>query len=258
MSLYSEYARQRVNQGPHDVSPDDAEALRFVREARIGDGWLHPQSSNYTFVVELTLGQVRGFGVYKPSGGETPLWDFPNGTLYLRECAAYELSRALSWPIVPPTVIREGEAGAGSVQLFVPPKPGSNFFTMRDDRRDELIRFAVFDVLANNADRKGGHCFATENGSVWGVDHGLTFHEERKLRTVIWDYAGEQVPDALMGDLTCLLDMLGKPDSEVSQALAKLLRETEIGALRDRLCKLIDEPVLPSAYSRRDLPWPWL
>ena len=121
MTLSRAFPKERIDTGPHDVAPSADDADRFVRLAEIGDGWLHPDSSNYTFVVELRLEGKTGFGVYKPQSGEAPLWDFPAGTLYRRECAAYDLSCLLQWPIVPPTAYRDGELGVGSLQLYVPP-----------------------------------------------------------------------------------------------------------------------------------------
>ena len=194
MPLYSHYPHAEIAAGRHDVPPSAPDAERFVREADIGDGWLHPYASNYTFVVRLSLDEQEGCGVYKPQTGERPLWDFPTGTLAHRECATYELARALGWGLVPPTVLREGEADEGSLQLFVPHDPDSNFFTLRDEHPEEAFRLAVLDLLANNADRKGGHCFVGPDGRVWAIDNGLTFHEEWKLRTVIWDYSDERYP----------------------------------------------------------------
>ena len=133
MPLYSHYPHAEIAAGRHDVPPSAPDAERFVREADIGDGWLHPYASNYTFVVRLSLDEQEGCGVYKPQTGERPLWDFPTGTLAHRECATYELARALGWGLVPPTVLREGEADEGSLQLFVPHDPDSNFFTLRDE-----------------------------------------------------------------------------------------------------------------------------
>ena len=257
MPLQRVYSKQRIDAGPHETAPADEGAERFVREAEMGDGWLHPRSSNYTFVVELSLDGKRGFGVYKPGAGEAPLWDFPDGTLYRRECATYELSRLIGWPIVPPTVVREGDAGEGSLQLYVPSQADSNFFSMRESHRDELFRMAVFDFIVNNADRKGGHCLADADGRLWGVDHGLTFHVEHKLRTVIWDFAGQQVPDDLLHDVRCLLEMLCG-DAEAPDVLSDLLSEREVDALRERVRSLLDRPEMPHPYSRRDLPWPWL
>jgi hypothetical protein len=261
MTLYNDYASQHIAQGAHDVLPSGDDALCFVQEARIGDGWLHPGSSNYTFVVEISMDGGRpssGFGVYKPERGEAPLWDFRTGSLYHRECAAYELNHLLGWDFVPPTVIREGEAGVGSLQLYVPSDERANFFTMRESHREVLERMAVFDLVANNADRKGGHCLLAGDGRLWGVDHGLTFHEEYKLRTVVWDFAGESVPAPLIADLGCLEESLCKEGSEATERLALFLSPREMEALRSRVHALLEQPVMPQPYSRRDLPWPWV
>lgn len=258
MALHQAYSAKRIAEGPHDVGPGDEDAEAFVREATIGDGWLHPQASNYTFVVELTRDGRNGFGVYKPEKGEAPLWDFPGGTLYRRECATYELARMLGWGLVPPTVPREADAGMGSLQLFVPPADEANFFTMRDTHHDALFRMAVLDVLANNADRKGGHCLKGGDGRLWGVDHGLTFHSERKLRTVIWDFSGLDVPEELLVDVRKLLDAVCSEESEGTTRLMAFLSGREMEALRARVKALIDGPVMPQPYSRRDVPWPWM
>lgn len=257
MPLYAHYPHAEIAAGRHDVHPSSPDAERFVREAEIGDGWLHPAASNYTFVVRLSLDDLEGCGIYKPQAGERPLWDFPTGTLGRRECAAYAFAQALGWGLTPPTALREGEAGEGSLQLFVPHDSESNFFTLRDEHREEAFRLAVFDLLANNADRKGGHCFVGPDRRVWAVDNGLTFHEERKLRTVIWDYAGEHIPDALLADVVRVADGFdaGSADAE---ALAALLDSAEVDALRERMRRVLSEPVMPSPRTRRDLPWPWL
>ena len=259
MGLHLAFGAAPIESGPHDVAPADEGAEGFVRDAEIGDGWLHPEASNATFIVELRRGATRGLGVYKPRSGEAPLWDFPTGTLHRRECAAYVLSRLLGWGFVPPTVLRDGEAGIGSVQLFVPPVEGSNFFTLRDEHPDATLRMAVFDVVANNADRKGGHCFLGRDGGVWGLDHGLTFNVEHKLRTVIWDFAGSSVPDGLVRDLRCLAEALHTEGSDANADLGALLSPEEMDALRARATALVERPVLPAGpHSRRDLPWPWV
>ena len=257
MPLYADYPHAEIAAGRHDVPPSSPDAERFVCEAEIGDGWLHPYASNYTFVVRLSRGDLEGHGVYKPHAGERPLWDFPTGTLGRRECAAYEFAKALGWGLIPPTVLREGEGGEGSLQLFVPHDADSNFFTLRDEHAEEAFRLAVFDALANNADRKGGHCFTGPDGRVWAVDNGLTFHEERKLRTVIWDYSGEAVPSALLADIARVADDLDS-DGACARALAALLDVAEARALGERMRRLLSEPSLPSPRTRRDLPWPWL
>lgn len=244
--------------GPSDVAPADEHAVDFVRRAEMGDGWLHPAASNYTFVVELALGDLHGYGVYKPEHGEAPLWDFPRG-LYKRECAAYELSRLLGWQMVPPTVVRDdGEMGIGSLQLFVPPQADSHYFELRETHRNEARRMALFDWVANNADRKGGHCFVAESGGVWAIDNGLTFHEEHKLRTVIWDFAGEKVPAGLLRDVEVLSTSLRETDSAAAKTLAGLLTPAEMEALERRTCAVLEAPVFPGPYSRRDVPWPVL
>ncbi|MDA1036249.1 MAG: SCO1664 family protein [Chloroflexi bacterium] len=258
MALHQAYPSTQIAEGRHEVGPADVDAEAFVRTAAIGDGWLHPRSSNYTFVVELTCDGRNGYGVYKPERGEAPLWDFPSGTLYRRECAMYELARALDWGLVPPTVARDGEVGIGSLQLFVPSPDSVNFFTMRDSHSDELFRMAVLDVIANNADRKGGHCLADGNGRLWGVDHGLTFHTERKLRTVIWDFAGLDVPEDLLAGVRKLLEAVCTDDSDEINRLSEFLSAREMDALRARLQGLVESPSMPQPYSRRDVPWPWI
>lgn len=256
MTLYRGFDRERIVAGPHDVAPNNPDAARFVREAEMGDGWLHPRSSNYTFVVELRLEGKQGFGVYKPGAGEAPLWDFPPG-LYQRECAAFELAHLLGWGLVPPTVAREGEAGVGSLQLFIPTGEDTNYFTIREEQQAPLFKMAIFDLVANNADRKGGHIFLGPDGLLWGVDHGLTFHAQHKLRTVIWDFAGQPVPDAVLSDLRRLHASLCARDESIA-ALATLLTEAEVAALTSRLERFLAEPVMPHPYSRHDLPYPRL
>jgi uncharacterized repeat protein (TIGR03843 family) len=255
MTLYQRFDGHLIASGPHDVAPGDDGAEDFVRNAVMGDGWLHPRSSNYTFVVELTDGARHGFGVYKPARGEAPLWDFGAG-LYRRECATYELAKLLAWLLVPPTVVRDGEAGVGSLQLFVASGDDSNFFTIRESHRDELLRMAVFDMIANNADRKGGHCFLGPTGGLLGVDHGLTFHAQHKLRTVIWDFAGSPVPDVLLADVSELQRTLCTDGWDRGAALAELIDAGEVEALRKRAEALLANPVMPHPYSRHDVPYP--
>ena len=166
-------------------------------------------SSNATFLVNASLDDIEVPAVYKPQRGERPLWDFPEGTLCNREVAAYELSEALGWSIVPETVLRDGPYGVGMVQRFIDHDPDDHYFTLLEAHPDDFQRFAAFDVLANNADRKGGHCLqAKRDGHIWGIDHGLTFHVVDKLRTVIWDFAGEPVPEGIVSTLECILTEL--------------------------------------------------
>jgi uncharacterized repeat protein (TIGR03843 family) len=151
--------------------------------------------------------------------------------------------------------VREGPYGIGSVQLFVDNDENANFFTLRDAYADEMRRMAVFDVIANNADRKGGHCLLAPDGRIWGIDHGLTFHEMNKLRTVIWDFSEEPVPQPLLDDVAALSGRLSQ-DSTASRALAELLHPSEIAALRNRLRDLLRRPFYPRPEMRRSVPWP--
>ncbi len=242
--------------GPSDVGPDDPDVFTFLSEGALGQAWLLDSVSNYTFLVEVCLGKRRGFGVYKPRAGEAPLWDFPSGTLYLRECAAHVTSRLLGWGLVPPTVQREGEHGVGSFQLYIPPVDGSTYFSVREDHLEEVRRMAVFDMVVNNADRKAGHCFEGQSGGVWGIDHGLTFHVDPKLRTVIWDFAGGPIPQPLVEDVRRLGEQLKKASSESVAELSELLAPEELDAVRRRVDQVTAQPVFPLPFSRRSLPYP--
>lgn len=210
-----------------------------------------PRASNMTFLVEVAGDRGTALAVYKPGRGERPLWDFPP-CLYRREVAAYLLSEALGWGLVPPTVERDGPYGEGSLQAFVPADFEQHYFTLRESSacRDRLERICAFDVVANNADRKSGHCLLAPDGIVYAVDNGLTFHVEPKLRTVIWDFGGEPIPRPLLADLRRLA-RAGPP-----APLAALLEPVEQEALRARVRGLLDEgrfPVFPGGHS---VPWP--
>lgn len=213
-------------------------------------------ASNYTFLARLGPYEPDGLlAVYKPARGESPLWDFPTGTLYKREVAAYELSKVLGWPRIPPTVVRKtGPQGAGAMQLFVD-ADGRHFLSEQSARRDVWLHVALFDVLANNADRKSGHCLFDEHDDVWVIDHGLTFHTDPKLRTVIWDFSGEPLPGELCGDLERALIQLEK--GRLAGVLANLLSREEIGTLKRRLRAALDPAWrFPSPTSGWSLPWP--
>tara|TARA_Y100001936_G_scaffold217036_1_gene228671 strand:- start:3776 stop:4546 length:771 start_codon:yes stop_codon:yes gene_type:complete len=254
MVLYSNYPEEElINSVTYfPMSLEDAE--HFLLDADLGDGWLHPRASNYTFVMELHSDKGKALAVYKPQLGEAPLWDFPQGSLYLRECATYEFSKALKWGIIPPTIRREGEAGIGSLQLFIPNDPNSNYFTFFEDHKEKLLQLAVLDALLNNADRKGGHCLLATNGEIWAIDNGLTFHVQHKLRTVIWDFAGEAIPHNLVKDMKNVYRNLKK--QEEKSIMNCFLTTDEINALLDRLSNYINHPMLPFPMSRKDLPWP--
>jgi hypothetical protein len=217
---------------------------------------LLPNSSNYTFLARATLGSERALAVYKPRRGETPLWDFPDGTLCRREAAAFVVARALGWPNVPPTVLREGPEGEGSVQLFVDADVREHYFTLqeRPDFADAFRRIAVFDVIVNNADRKSGHCLLGGDGTIWVVDHGVCFNVEDKLRTVIWEFVGERLPSGSGDDLRRIrTEISGGP---LRDALAPLLSEEELAALAERIDAILAAGVLPEPGEHRPFPWP--
>jgi uncharacterized repeat protein (TIGR03843 family) len=201
--------------------------------------------------------------VYKPLRGEQPLWDFPSGTLHRREVAAYELSAALGWGLVPCTILRDdAPLGAGSLQRFVPHDLEEHYFVLLErgepDVVEQLRTMVVFDVLINNADRKGGHVLLERTSSdrrVRLIDHGVTFHVEPKLRTVAWHFAGEPLPERLRPDLRGLVDAL---DAELGQRLAALLLADELAQLRRRAREVARLDRLPVPAGPRATPWPLL
>lgn len=209
-----------------------------------------PWSSNATFLSEITCGDESTLAIYKPLRGERPLWDFPHG-LYRREAAAWWLSSQLGWDVVPETIVRDGPLGIGSVQRYVDHDPEQHHFTLVEDpiHHDDLRRMCAFDVVANNTDRKSGHCLLGPEGRVWGIDNGLCFHPEPKLRTVIWEFAGDAVPAGLLADLEALLGAL-------PAGLETFLEPDELAAVAHRTETLLGAgrfPV-PDAYHR---PYPW-
>ena len=216
-----------------------------------------PYSSNGTFLVRCRDGDDERAGVYKPAAGERPLWDFPSESLHRREVAAFELSRWLGWHIVPITVARpDGPLGAGSIQLFVDHDPDQHYFTLMEAHEREFKRIAFFDMLTNNADRKSGHCVIDRGGRVWAIDHGLTFHVEPKMRTVIWDFAGQRLPTSYCRAATRLVEGLADRGSEISRLMHLHLAPGEVRELRNRASKLSEEGVFPSPTSNWAFPWP--
>ena len=215
---------------------------------------LLPRASNFTFLARVRDGVAQTLAVYKPRSGEAPLWDFEEGTLAAREVAAFVVAEALGWPWVPPTVLREGPHGPGSVQRFVAFDPNHHYLTMQRERPDEFRRIALFDVVANNADRKSGHCLLAEDGRIFVVDHGVCFHEEPKLRTVIWDFVGESIPDDLRSDLEALeRDLRTGP---LRDRLEPLLTPAEIDATAGRATDLVRSGTFPEPGPGRPYPWP--
>ena len=243
-------------------------------------------ASNATLVCESTLGEQATRVVYKPVRGERPLWDFPDGTLAGREVASYRVSEALGWGVIPRTVLRDGPFGTGMVQRWIDTvdrrADGSGGLEMVDlcspgnvppgwfevlqafDSEGEpvslihaddprLQRMAVLDVLINNADRKGGHALEGVDGSVYGVDHGICLHSENKLRTVLWGWAGQPVPGALIADVAEFATTL---DGDLGDELSELITEEEIVALAVRAMQFAESAVMPEPNGHRTIPWP--
>ena len=212
-------------------------------------------ASNGTFLARARLADDETLAVYKPRQGEAPLWDFPDGTLCAREVAAHVVARSLGWPNVPPTVLRDGPFGVGSVQRFVRFDPSEHSFTLLDRFPDEFRRIALFDLVVNNADRKGGHCLLGEDGRIHVIDHGVCFSAESKLRTVLWDFAGEAAPDGPRRDLARLADRVRR--GALRDELSALLDADEVEALVDRADETsrIERFPHPDA-DRRPYPWP--
>jgi uncharacterized repeat protein (TIGR03843 family) len=213
--------------------------------------------SNYTFLTKVQNGPLELQAVYKPTRGERPLWDFPPATLARREVAAYLVSEALEWRLVPPTVYRRrGPVGAGSLQLFIEHDPDYHYFTFNDEDRQRLRQAALFDVLINNADRKGSHILIDKEDHIWLIDHGICFHEEDKLRTVIWDFAGETLPQELCADLSRFAQKLA-PGSALVNDLKAYLNPVEVRSMAERAAKLVAVGHFPNPNpSRRYQPWP--
>ena len=235
-------------------APSSEETERQLRE--LPDfkvlGLLHG-ASNYSFLAQLGPPALRA--VYKPARGESPLWDFESGTLYRREVAAYELSKVLGWPRIPPTVVRrKAPHGVGAVQLFI--EADNRHFLGESARRTATwLRVALFDVITNNADRKSGHCLFDKDDNVWVIDHGLTFHVDQKLRTVIWDFAGRPLPPDLCGDVERALTQLER--GPLGNTMQRSISADELDVLRRRLRGVLDPRWrFPQPASAWSIPWP--
>jgi len=233
------------------MGTSSTEALALLARGAITLKGRMPWSTNVTLLVELAADGVTGRAVYKPARGERPLWDFPPG-LWKRELAAYLLSEALGWGLVPPTVAREGPLGEGALQLFVDADFEQHYFTLLEDpaRHAELRRICALDLVANNADRKSGHCLLGRDGRVWAIDNGLCFHVEPKLRTVIWEFGGTPIPLPLLDDLRRLLA------GGLPAPLAALLLPPEREALLARAQAVVEDGEFPEDTSGHRYPWP--
>lgn len=219
--------------------------------------------SNYTFLVRIHNNNDIFKAVYKPIRGEQPLWDFPTKSLAKRETAAFEICEALNWNFVPPTVYR-GNApyGPGSLQYFIDHDPEYHYFKFSDNDRQKLRPIAIFDLVVNNADRKGSHVFFDNDNNIWAIDHGICFHVVDKLRTVIWDFAGEEIPGSLIVDIQKLKNTImtkKKGEMQLFEKLNLYLEQEEIKMLISRIDHLCKNQQFPYPLShRRSFPWPSL
>lgn len=210
-----------------------------------------PHSSNATFLVSVQCGETSFQAIYKPLRGERPLWDFEPG-LHRREIAAYLLSQAMGINMVPPTVLREGPLGEGSLQYFIDADVEQHYFTIfeqREDLHDQLRAMCVFDIVANNTDRKAGHCLLGLDDKIWGIDHGVCFSADFKLRTVIWEFGGEALPDHLRAAIEPLIET-------VPLAIATLLSSDEVSALQERAQWICEGGAFPIDRTGSRYPWP--
>lgn len=210
-------------------------------------------ASNATLLVRLDRGDRSALAVAKPQAGEAPLWDFPEGTLHRNEVAAYELARLLGWPSIPKTILRvHGELGPTALQTFVAHDPEHHALTLGDLHQPQLRAIALFDVIANNADRKAGHVILGEEGALWSIDHGICFSPEPKLRTVLWNFATQQLITAEATAIATLSKGLETPG-----VLDQLLAPDQMDALKERVSSLIADPRFPKQPSLRpSVPWP--
>jgi len=236
-----------------------SQTIELLRDGEVSVQGQFRWSSNYTFLVSVKGNDHEVAAVYKPCRGERPLWDFGSGTLCRREVATYVVSSTLGWPDIPPVILRDGPQGLGSLQLYIEADADEHFFTLRQRPScdDAFRRVSVFDYLVNNADRKAGHLLLSGDGRIWAIDHGLTFHADFKLRTVIWDYAGQPLGHDVVRDLQRLGHELERTDSTLIGELRGLISPTEIAALHRRLDVLLRDEVYPSPRpSWRNVPYP--
>ena len=246
------------------IQPDSVAGLsRQEIEQRLNN-WpitgigLHPGGSNYVFVIRLTDQDDEIYAIYKPASGERPLRDFPYGTLHNREWSAYLLADALGWPAVPPTIVREGPHGIGSVQLFIDADFTKHYFNLRDERLDDYTPIAMFDVLINNADRKGGACLLDAEDQLWAVDHGLTFNPLARRRTVMFEFNGTPYPEDLLDALNELISSLENGNDELRNKLSDTLDIHEIDSLIRRGKEMIEDRTFPILDPDWNVPWPMI
>jgi len=232
-----------------------AEALELLEHGELGIEGRLIDASNATLYCSVELDGLRAACVYKPVAGERPLWDFPDGTLAEREVAAYQTSAAIGWLIVPPTVLRDGPMGPGMVQLWIDIDEQADIVALvRGSDSAALRRVSVFDAGINNADRKGGHLLPVPSGHIYGIDHGISFHSDPKLRTLLWQWAGDPLTDEAIDALSRLRAELEGP---LAERLAELLTSREVRRTVRRVDHLLAAGCHPlPAHDRPAIPWP--
>jgi uncharacterized repeat protein (TIGR03843 family) len=248
-----------MNEGSSSLTrwrPDVPLAVhQLLKHGEISDCQLVPWGSNYTFSVTLRFADQQGTGIYKPRRGEVPLWDFPDGTLYRREYAAFVASQALGWSFVPATVIRTGPHGVGSVQLYVDSSPPRSIRELQDPTDVDLARVAAFDFIANNADRKAGHLLRGSDGKLWSIDHGLCFNIPPKVRTVLLHLCGQPLPPSVCEELTSFRTD-DRRVADLEAALCPIIEAEEIRTFLRRIDGLLQHGSYPSLDPHRSVPWP--
>jgi uncharacterized repeat protein (TIGR03843 family) len=233
---------------------DTAEALLLLSEGTLDVKGRLVDASNATLYCTVSLDEVEAVCVYKPVAGERPLWDFPDGTLAYREVAAYAVSAASGWDLVPPTLLRDGPYGVGMCQLWVDVDDSVDLVELSRSDHPDLRRMSVLDAVINNADRKGGHLLPVESGRVYGVDHGVCFNVEDKLRTLIWQFRGDRLDDECVEVLSRLRADLEGP---LAATLAELLDAAEVRKTVRRVDKLLRTGRHPQpSQDWPAIPWP--
>ena len=227
----------------------------LLRHGEITHAEQIPWGSNYTFCVTLQFEGLEGRGVYKPQKGERPLWDFPHGTLYRRELAAFLTSQAMNWPFIPLTVVRQGPYGVGSVQWLVDAEPPRTIRELEESADLDLARIAAFDIVTNNADRKAGHLLRDGEGKIWGIDHGLCFNVEPKVRTVLIHYCGQPVPSQVLDELRSFRSDSSRIDGLLT-TLGPVITEEESAVFLRRLDWMLANGMYPTLGGYRNVPWP--
>lgn len=258
-SVASSVSPASAGAGDDPIALTEERVVEVLQKGRLEEKGMMPYSSNTSFLVFVHTGKLTLPAVYKPQRGENPLWDFEWGTLCRRETAAYVISHALAWGLVPPTVLRDGSRGIGSVQFYIDHDTDIHYFTVQSDARfaQTLRQLTLFDYIINNADRKSGHCLIDEQQRMWAIDHGICFHTEYKLRTVIWEFSGEPIERDSMASLQQLCAQLADPQQPLRRQLCTLLSDAETAALLARVQRLIRTRTYPAPQPhRRNYPWP--